>query len=82
MRAEWANIDIDGTPMETYVTLPDGDGPFPAVVVSMHAYGVDRGVQAFCDGLASEGFAAVAGSAAGGAARSGMVVPPRTRVKV
>ena len=46
--------------MESYVAVPDGPGPFPGVVVGMHTYGVDRGVQQFCDDLAREGFAAIA----------------------
>ena len=60
MASKWASIDVDGTPMESYVAVPRGDGPFPGVIVGMHTYGVDEGVRKFCDDLASEGFAAIA----------------------
>ena len=58
--AHWTTIEVDGSPMESYVALPDGPGPFPGVVVGMHLYGVDRGVRKFCDDLAHEGYAAIA----------------------
>ena len=60
MAPTWTTIDVDGSPMESYLALPEGDGPFPGVVVAMHAYGVDAGVRKFCDDLALEGFAAIA----------------------
>ena len=58
--ARWTTIAVDGSRMESYVAMPDGPGPFPGVVVGMHLYGVDRGVQQFCDELADEGYAAIA----------------------
>ena len=60
MASTWATIDVDGSPMESYLALPAGDGPFPGGGVAMHAYGVDAGVRKFCDDLALEGFAAIA----------------------
>ena len=59
MASKWASIDVEGSPMESYVAVPSGDGPFPGVIVGMHTYGVDEGVRKFCDDLASEGFAAL-----------------------
>ena len=60
MPSAWTTLDVDGSPMESYLAMPDGPGPFPGVVVGMHLYGVDRGVQKFCDDLAREGYAAIA----------------------
>ena len=60
MPSDWTTLDVDGAPMESYLAVPDGTGPFPGVVVGMHTYGVDRGVRQFCDDLAREGFAAIA----------------------
>ena len=57
MASTWTTIDVDDSPMESYLALPSGDGPFPGVVVAMHAYGVDAGARKFCDDLALEGFA-------------------------
>jgi carboxymethylenebutenolidase len=46
--------------MDIYVSLPDGDGPFPAVVVSQHGGGVDQFIRDIADRLAGEGYAAAA----------------------
>ena len=60
MASTWTTTGVDDSPMESYLALPAGDGPFPGVVVAMHAYGVDAGTRKFCDDLALEGFAAIA----------------------
>ncbi len=60
MASTWTTVDVGGSRMESYLALPEGAGPFPGVVVAMHAYGVDAGVRKFCDDLAIEGFAAIA----------------------
>ena len=46
--------------MDVYVSVPDGSGPFPAVVVAQHASGVDKFIQDITDKLADAGYAAVA----------------------
>ena len=35
-------LNVGGSDMELYASVPDGSGPFPAVVVAQHATGVDK----------------------------------------
>lgn len=60
MRARWDTVQVDGAPMRCYVTVPDGSGPFPAVIVIQHAGGVDAFVQTMTDRIAEAGFVGVA----------------------
>ena len=57
MPSRWDTVSVDGAEMRVYVSTPDGDGPFPAVVAIQHAGGVDDFVRGMCDRLAAEGFA-------------------------
>jgi len=59
MPSRWDTVSVDGAEMRVYVSTPDGDGPFPAVVAIQHAGGVDDFVSGMCDRFAAEGFAAV-----------------------
>ena len=54
------NLQVDGQDMETYVSVPSGSGPFPAIVVIQAAGGVNDFITGVCDNLAAEGYAAVA----------------------
>ncbi len=60
MASAWATLTVDSHPMKTYVAVPEGQGPFPAVVVAQHAAGADRFIQSICDRLAEAGYAAAA----------------------
>ncbi len=60
MASQWENLEIDGTNMDIYLSLPEGSGLFPAVVVSHHGAGIDRFIQETADRLATEGYAAAA----------------------
>lgn len=60
MASSWENISVDGNDMGVYITMPDGPGPFPAVVVSQHGGGVDQFIREMSDRLAAEGYAAAA----------------------
>ena len=60
MPSYWEKVPVNGAEMDLYVSVPDGDGPFPAVVVAQHASGVDKFIQDMADKLAGEGYAAVA----------------------
>ena len=60
MPSFWETIDVNGIEMNTYVSVPEGDGPFPAVVVAHHAPGVDKFMQDITNKLSSSGYAAVA----------------------
>lgn len=58
--SSWENIQVDQSDMGIYLSMPQGTGPFPAVVVSQAAGGVDEFIQTIVDRLAAEGYAAVA----------------------
>ncbi|MDA1127958.1 MAG: dienelactone hydrolase family protein [Chloroflexi bacterium] len=60
MPSFWEKLTVNGTEMDVYASVPDGSGPFPAVVVAQHASGVDKFIQDITDKLAGAGFAAVA----------------------
>ena len=60
MAGAYVTLDVDGSQMKTWVAVPDGAGPFPAVVVAQHAGGMDTFIRSICDRLAGAGFAAAA----------------------
>ena len=64
MSRRWDTLEVDGTPMRCYLTLPNharGAGtPAAGVLVCMHAPGVDDFILGICDRLANAGFAAIA----------------------
>src|SRR5690242_15964236 len=47
-------------PMDAYIAEPEGEGPFPAVVVVQEAYGVNEHIEDVCDRLADAGYLALA----------------------
>ena len=60
MPASQQRLTVGDANMTTYVSIPDGDGPFPAVVVSHHAPGVDMFIREIADRLARDGYVAAA----------------------
>ena len=46
--------------MDAYAALPDGEGPFPAIIVIQEIFGVNAGIRKKCDDLAGAGYLAVA----------------------
>jgi len=60
MPSFWEKVSVNGAGMDIYASIPEGDGPFPAVVVAQHASGVDKFMQGMADKLAVAGYAAVA----------------------
>lgn len=53
-------LTVGDSQMSTYLSIPDGDGPFPGMVVIHHAPGVDMFIREIADRLAREGYAAAA----------------------
>lgn len=43
----------------SYLAVPDGEGPFPGVVVVHEAYGLNDNIKDVCRRLAGEGFVAM-----------------------
>ena len=60
MPASMQTLSVGGSSMSAYLSAPEGDGPFPAMVVIHHAPGVDRFVQEIADNLAKENYVAIA----------------------
>jgi carboxymethylenebutenolidase len=50
----------NGDEIDAYYAKPDGEGPFPGVVVIQHIFGVDEWIIEACRRLAHHGYAAVA----------------------
>ena len=54
-------IQVKNSPdMGAYVAIPEGKGPFPAVMVFQEAYGVNHHIKRVTDLLAAEGYLAIA----------------------
>ena len=60
MTTRWDSLTVNGEAMRCYVAAPEGEGPFPAVVVIQHAGGVDAFVQEMAGRFAAAGYVAVA----------------------
>jgi dienelactone hydrolase len=59
--SSWKETRSDGSPMPMHVSVPEGAGPFPAMVVIQHQGGVDEFMQATTtQRLAAAGFVAAA----------------------
>ncbi len=56
--AAWQHTDSDNNSMPVYVGVPEGAGPFPAVVVIQHQTGVDEFIQGMAQRLAGAGYLA------------------------
>ena len=54
------SIDVDGSPMGVYISVPTGPGPFPGMVVCHNGAGVDKYTREVTERLAEEGYAAAA----------------------
>jgi carboxymethylenebutenolidase len=60
MASFWDPVRVDGEEMRVYVSLPDGKGPFPAVVVIQHQGGVDGFVEEMTERVANAGYVGAA----------------------
>ena len=54
------SVTVDGATMNLYVSIPDGTGPFPAVVVIQHQGGVDEFIEEMTDRVGAAGYVGVA----------------------
>ena len=60
MISNWQEKESDGSPMRLHVSVPDGAGPFAALIVMQHQGGVDQFVQDMTRRLAGAGYLAAA----------------------
>ena len=61
MKTERVNLKVsDGTTVQAYVSMPDGNGKFPGLVVLQEAFGVNSHMRNVCDRLAKEGYVVIA----------------------
>ena len=60
MASFWENLQVDNHEMSVYSSIPEGSGPFPAVLIAHPASGVGEFTQSIAARLAKAGFVAVA----------------------
>jgi carboxymethylenebutenolidase len=60
LRKKWIDIDVNGSPMQAYLVKPEGEGPWPAVIVLMEIFGVNRHIRSVTERIAAEGYVAIA----------------------
>jgi len=58
--SNWQEVESDGSTMRMYMSVPQGSGPFPAVVAIQHQGGVDEFMENMTKRLAAAGYLAVA----------------------
>jgi carboxymethylenebutenolidase len=54
---------LDGTRIDSYMAMPDGDGPHPAVIMIHEWWGLNEDITILADALAEEGFVVLAADA-------------------
>src|ERR1035441_5437535 len=62
MNIQSQNVSLsvsDGTTMQAYTAIPDGDGPFPGLIVFQEAFGVNSHMRHLTERFAKEGFVAI-----------------------
>jgi dienelactone hydrolase len=45
MRNSWETVTVDESPMQLYLSQPDGAGPFPAIVVAQNQDALPRSLK-------------------------------------
>lgn len=60
VQTETIQIAAPGGTMPAHIAIPEGNGPFPAVVVLIEAFGLLSHIRAVADRLAGEGYIAIA----------------------
>lgn len=60
MPSRFDKVTVEGSPMEIYLGIPEGNGPFPGVVVMFHRAGIDAFTKDRVDRLAAAGYVAAA----------------------
>lgn len=58
--ADWQQVETDGSTMRMHVSIPEGSGPFPGLLVIQHQGGIDEFMQLMTRRLAEAGYVAAA----------------------
>ena len=56
MKSHREQIKVDRSPMNLYISQPDGGGPYPAVVLIQHQNGVDKFMEEMTERIAVAGY--------------------------
>jgi carboxymethylenebutenolidase len=59
-QSSWQQTESDSSTMRMHVSVPEGPGPFPGMVVIQHQWGVDEFMQEMTARLAQAGYVAAA----------------------
>ncbi len=61
VQKQWVTIPIaENSPMEAYLAKPEGEGPWPAVIVLMEIFGINSHIREVTERIAAEGYVAIA----------------------
>ena len=65
MRQPWTTVQVsvprgDEQPMDAYLSLPEGDGPFPGIIVIHEIFGLNENIRKIARRFSLEGYAALA----------------------
>jgi carboxymethylenebutenolidase len=60
IHVEGVRVETPDGAMRAHLGTPEGPGPFPAVIVAMEAFGLNRHIEIVAERLAREGYVAIA----------------------
>jgi carboxymethylenebutenolidase len=61
MKTSFVNLKVsDGTTMQAYVTMPEGNAKLPGIILGQEAFGVNGHIREVSDRLAKEGYVVIA----------------------
>ncbi|MEB3209710.1 MAG: dienelactone hydrolase family protein [Leptolyngbyaceae bacterium] len=60
IQTRFVRLPSDGVEVDAYLALPDGDGPFPGVVVLQEIFGVNEHIRDITERFAKAGYGAIA----------------------
>jgi len=60
MKTSWEKVTVDGSPMGMYMASPDGNGPYPAILVIQNQDGVREFTQEMTRRVAEAGYVGIA----------------------
>ena len=61
LKTSYVQLEVEGAnAMQAYVAAPEGNGPFPAIIVFQEAFGVNHHIRELAERFAKEGYVAIA----------------------